>query len=261
MRLLPLISLLISLQADANWFDTCSLAQRSSIIWSDDVEHGIGSLVWPSGKYAYGTSKYFVHSGSYAEYATIWTKNGESGVRFAKKGPFPDEAWYSRWVYLPYGLTSEYWFNLMQWKSEYWTHKPYSVDSHPVVSVNIVQSGGQMRLAVFGYAGEGDVYNGAGRGFKAYSGAVLPIGKWFHLECLYHWATNKGGSITVYQDGQSVMHVSKLTTELPHEPTVYNRQWSLDAYGDLLRTSKGKVGDPFTLYTDDGAISLLQLWH
>lgn len=244
----------------AAWLDELPANVRSSILWFGDVEEGTlddwneSHLNYPGGG-VFNTpdvghpdsvseaSRDVAHSGSYSAKNTIKNANGQSRgtrlFRWMDKGwdaggtLFPQEVYFSTWMYLPraYG-TQEFW-NVFQIKSK------LSGGSKPVWTLNL-QSNGDGTMSSYFYT-KRNTPNGRPHNV---SNPNIPVGEWFHLEAFVKQGNNNSGHLKFWINGQLAADWPNVTTTLDD-----HARWSINNY------TGGIDGGTATIYYDDAAAS------
>jgi hypothetical protein len=237
---------------------------RAEILWSADCEEltfaatdwngtsGGYDGCWANGGATCITTTAQAHTGSRS--CTMTRPATVSGARLAKTQtdsapPLPVSAYYSSWLYYPSALTIPSWHMAMQWK-----RAPSVNGSDPILTLDIKTRSGAMYFILGDHVNHVDhTYNEFDTPTIASAppGINIPIAQWFHLECLYTFATTDTGVIQCWQDGAELWHLTNRQTDYPYgtQPDGRPWQWTLANYSD----NSSPV--PFTVYSDDAAIS------
>ncbi len=204
----------------------------------------------------------FAHSGSNSAKLTV---NGPAkagtrlklarapgyGVQGDKGESLPVDAYYSIWYYVPQHIEHSGWFwNVWQWEHSSVTSSGGHTAA-PLYIMNIVNSGSDMKFLLSGTVTSS---GGFTSGFKvAESAKPIPVGRWFHLECRYKWARTPTGVITCWQDGQQIIHVTNIVTDV-NIPYLFDKwEWTVNNY------TQDTNPPTHSIYVDDGALSLKRL--
>jgi hypothetical protein len=144
-----------------------------------------------------------------------------------------DQAYYSAWYYFPtqYDIADSGWWNIFQWKSSvgsandaFWTVGPWK------------RTNGDLYLTL---------YDWQNRVLRHQTVADIPVGEWFHLECLYVKGSNWDGQVQCWQDGNELWNLTGINTLYPNG----DLGWSINNYGEGISPT------PIIIYTDDATIS------
>jgi hypothetical protein len=223
-----------------------SSPSASDVLWFADHESGTMAQWWANscgGIYNNGgatasTSTRVARNGRYAAQMTIQNVSSDQGARLFRwcESRSNTELFYSTWMYFPttHQATAGWW-NVFQYKSKTPTrHDPFFI-------LNIGNtSSGAMRFYL---------YDWQERRSYQQSVAVLPVGRWVHVEVRYRSSSSTDGRVTVWQDGVQLFDVSGVRTRYSDG----DLQWSLAHYTSAISP------DPSTIYVDDVAISRTRL--
>lgn len=173
------------------------------------------------------------HSGNYS----VFLKNnamesGQQGSRLFRwcEAMQNNQLYYSTWYYIPIRVTINYWWMIMEWKSQGSYNHKFGIQMYN-------RPDGSMFL----YLSRG---NDSGGGNWSQNIKNVPVAQWFHLEVFYKKAVDNTGRITVYQDGTQIIDATNITTANSSD-----LRWAIINYGDAT------VPGDLTIYADDAAIS------
>ncbi len=258
------------------WVDTLPSSIQKSILWIGDLEEGTlddwsysGFLYPGGGVFNSGepdidilVSPEITHSGTFAAKTTITSafqaENESRAVRLMRwtdrpwddNGEFfPNAAYYSAWLYVPHTYNpNKYepwdpgdggWWIVFQFKSV----AVDGEDSEPVWTLHIDHDDdeGFMFFRLF------SLYNPPLSHLQT-NPVPIPVGEWVHLEAFYEQSVTQDGRITVWQNGQRILHVPNVRTILL-EPA----RWGIGNYTDHI--DGGPTPGSATLYFDDAVVS------
>lgn len=283
--LLPVVAIPAAVSAQT-WIDRLPREVQTHVLWSADHEEGnLADWTRAGSRYAGGgifnsgartavavASRDIAHSGEWSSRATISkairARNGRRAVRqmrwtnkaWDEGGQFfPDEAFYSTWLYLPYTYNpNKYqpwdpgdggWWNIFQFKS----NDARGV-SRPVWTLNVAHHDRQKKMVLYLYSKYNDPSSQGQQRPRP-----LPVGKWVHLEALYHSATGRHGRIHVWQDGHLILKVDNVVTSLGGiSGTDTHPIWGIGNYTDHISGDPSGEGTA-TVYFDDSAVSTVAL--
>ena len=265
------------------WVETLPPNLKQSILWSTGHERGTlydwdfgddpnaGGGIFNTGEpeAAARVVSFPVHSGNFA--ASAWisnafrAQNGNRAVRLMRwtdthwfKGGtyFPDEAYYSTWIYFPEAFNpNKYapwdpgdggWWNIFQFKCD----DAFGV-SQPICALNVDHDDATGEMSLYLYS----KYNAPYSFGQSGGGVTLPVRQWIHLEAFYEVSPTNQGRITVWQDGLQILDIPSFQTVLPggtEKPV-----WGLGNYTDHI--AGGAVPGTATIYFDDCAVSTKRL--
>jgi hypothetical protein len=179
------------------------------------------------------------HTGAYAIKLTNAAVTDFDASRVWRESPYPTDAFYSAWYYLPQPYTVPAVWTIMQFKA------PASDDPSVVryvIDVDIRSlPGGELILSVFDHRAP---YL---RSPTPPTALALPIGRWFQVEVLFRNLSDDRGRFTIWLDGQVNYDIQR---PLGVSSTVY---WSPCSSSHDLSPADG------TIYIDDAAVSLVRL--
>lgn len=265
------------------WTDSLPIDVRDAVLWCADHEEGdlsdwedkgtddpnAGGGIFNTGgaDVCAAATDLVAHSGTFAAEATITNavraENGSRAVRLmrwtdrawdADGRYFPDEAFYSTWMYLPctYDPAKQvpwdpgdggWWWNVFQFKSD------NGAGSQPVCELDVYNQDGQMHfgLSTKHYPDHWSDCHEQEHRVQQHPRS-LPVGRWFHVEVYYRKSADCSGAVQVWQDGVEIFDVSGLQTLLGETAT-----WGLGNYTDHI--SGGPVEGTATIYFDDALVS------
>jgi hypothetical protein len=228
--------------------------QESAIAWKAGFENGDISEIEEVGNFInQGSGRYnlvtpHAHSGSYSAALTIDTKapgyeGSHAAYLFHYRSQFlPEDAYYySAWYFIPENVTTDVYWNIMQWKS---TRGGNPSEPMYVINVGNRGDGEELYLYLSFLPNKGDL-----RQTFSQDLANVPVGQWFQIEAYYRRAQDNTGQITVWQDGIEIINVTNTPTVLS-DNTIH---WSVNNY------TSGIEPNPLTLYVDDMVISTTQI--
>jgi hypothetical protein len=221
----------------------------TDVIWSADQESGdlsawaadakggwyvlapdTGSSVEPSSDHA--------HDGRYSvRIASAGSAAGEDqGGGLYREAPYPEEAYYSVWYYLPVFHTTITSWALFKFRTRSGSDLAELLDI-------LLKSlpGGTMTLVVRDHRPQ---YLESPLSDPP---AVVPIGRWFQIEAFYRNADDDSGRLTVWLDGRPVYDLSRPTGS---GPDVYFTPCSIT--GEL-------EPEDAELFVDDAAVSYTRI--
>lgn len=280
-----------------SWFASLPEAARSAIIWSADHEEGTlsdwedrGTETYTAGGGVFNTGPADqvyaevcaqpVHSGSYAVATTIngavRAENGLRAVRLMRwtDAPwdeggdyFPDDAFYSVWIYLPsrYSPAKQPpwdpgdggWWNVFQFKSD------NEAGSQPIAVLNLWWSDARRQMEFYldtkSYPDPTSASH-ENTTWEQPDPITVPVGQWFHIEARYRQRTDATGSVTIYQNGENILHADGIVTKLSEQIA-----WGIGNYTDHVQavdSVEAPVGETgrATIFFDDAAVSTISLW-
>jgi len=179
------------------------------------------------------------HGGAYAVKLTNAAVADVAVSRVWREAPYPADAYYSAWYYIPepYALTAVW--TIMQFRA------PDSGDpsvSRYLVDIDIrALPGGELILSVYDHRAP---YL---RSPTPPAAMALPIGHWFQVEVLFRNVSDDRGRLTLWLDGQLNYDIQR---PFGINSTVY---WS------PCSSSYGFSPAESAIYLDDAAISLARL--
>lgn len=263
---------------DPLWIDGLPKKSRASILWYADHEKGDlsewepvnckypgGGIFNTGGKEAIAQATDLIaHSGRYSAQATIRgavrAANGNRAVRLMRwtdrpwdhGGQYlPKSAYYSVWFFLPKAYNANKyppwdpgdggWWNIFQFKAD-----DEAGESQPIWSLNVYHDDatGTLDLGLYSHVN-------VPASIEQIKPKPIPIGRWFHLEAFYRVSYEKQGEITIWQDGQRILHAGNVKTAicLENEHAV----WGIGNYTDHI--AGGKTEGSCSIYFDDAVIS------
>ena len=179
------------------------------------------------------------HGGAYSVKMTNTAVDDVAASRVWRQTPFPADAYYSAWYYIPepYALTAVW--TIMQFKG------PDADDpsaNRYIVDIDIRSlPGGELILSVF------DHRTPYLRSPTPPTARALPIGRWFQVEALYRNFSDDRGRLVIWLDGQVNYDIAR---PFGINNTVY---WS------LCNSSYGFSPAEAAIYIDDAAVSLARV--
>jgi hypothetical protein len=214
-----------------------------SVLWFADHERGDlsewldgnGGGPYNSGTGVVAITDQVARSGRYAVKLTITEANGQvQASRLFRYRENPADAFYSAWFCFPERYEPGAWWNIFQFKSA------HDGGNDPTWVLNISnRPDGSMFVFLYDWIGN-----------RSYGQNLLDIqvGEWVHLEARLLRSTKNGGRIAVWQDGQLLIDVNRVTTSIDD-----NIQWSVNNY-------TGQIVPPdSTIYVDDAVISTTRI--
>lgn len=205
--------------------------------WIDDGEGGSAADA-PMATIAATTE--VAHGGSRAlKLTNTATTDPAAEARVWRESPYPADAYYSAWYYIPerYALTAVW--TIMQFKA------PDVNDSsikQLIIDVDVRSlPGGELILSVY------DHRRPYLRSPTPPAAMALPIGRWFQVEALFRNYSDERGHLTIWLDGEVDYDIAR---PFGANNTVY---WSPCSSGYGFSPSQG------VLYVDDAAVSLVRV--
>lgn len=221
---------------------------RASVIWSASFETGDfseweadsqgGSYFSQAGSVTPTTEQ--AHGGMRSATLTINPRNGivEDVYLFrgtSRSPPAEPEAYYGAWFFIPKPYVASFYWNIF--------HFLYGAAPDRQAVTNLwdlnLRSNSAGELVPYAY----DFIARYQRDEPV--PIPVPVGKWFHIEVLYHLAADATGRVAVWQDGVLVLDVNNVVTA----PTPW-LQWAVG------NTSTDITPAPADLYIDDVTLSL-----
>jgi hypothetical protein len=210
-----------------------------------------------SGTYEAVASTDVAHTGSWSLRATIWSDPGAgSGVRAFRwaESRANRDAYYSAWFYIPTPMTVNNWMQIFQFKSRSTSNV---VDPFWYLEIISRQDGtlGPKLTWWNGLRIEGP-HQGESGGRQYQSAAIIPVGRWFHVEAFLHQSKDFDGHLTFWLDDNQIFDMVNVRTS--YSNCNYNAwctsdEWSVNNYGDSIQPY------PNTLYIDNAAVSTTRL--
>jgi hypothetical protein len=203
------------------------------------IEDGRGGSAADAPMAAIAATTELAHGGSYSVKMTNAAVADVAASRVWRESPYPAEAYYSAWYYIPepYALTAVW--TIMQFKAP--DANDSSANRH-IIDIDVRSlPGGELILSVFDHRAP---YL---RSPTPPTAMVLPIGRWFQVEALYRNVSDDSGRLVIWLDGQVNYDI---TRPFGINNTVY---WS------LCSSSYGFSPAESTIYVDDAAVSLVRL--
>ena len=230
----------------------CACARRielgSQILWEarhetgdldEWIADGQGGSAADAPMAAIAVTTDVAHGGAHSVKLTNAAVADIAASRVWRESPYPADAYYSAWYYIPeaYALTAV------------WTIMPFkapdandpSIRRH-VVDVDVRSlPGGELILSVYDHRAP---YL---RSPTPPTAMVLPIGRWFQVEALFRNFSDDRGRLTIWLDGQVNYDIAR---PFGIHSTVY---WS------PCSSSYGFSPAESAIYLDDAAVSLVRL--
>lgn len=219
------------------WTDHESPTSRR---WTDGPKPGApGGFIDNPGESRLEVVAGIARSGAHAAHVKVFNPPLASiSVALAgRNGPFPGDAYYSAWFYLPAAPAPR----------TYWTFFRLRSPASPGETAILDELNLSFTLRADGSLGIDLDWPGHVFPLSPNSVAV-PIGEWFQIEAFQHSATEKTGQIQVWQDDVLIFDYEGST---PLTPFV---DWSVGAIVDSLKDGSGSE-----LYIDDAAITKRRL--
>lgn len=257
---------------------------RSSVLWFSTFEGndfsewedqgtgttyaGGGIFVTDESNTGYGIISDQKNTGSRAAYTELrnaMTPGSNKAVRLMRwtdkpwneEGDyFPDSAYYSVFVYLPYSYNPKKppdndpygdggWWNTFQFKSD------NNAGSQPVVSLDLYNQGGKM---YYGLVIKDYTDDNSSDHTQSYILQDNPLelqpGRWNHLEAFYLKRKDYTGEVKVWQNGNLILQASNVRTQLPPGETT---DWGIGNYTDYIEG--GSQNGTARIYFDDAIVS------
>ena len=220
----------------------------SEILWearhegadlSEWIGDGEGGSAADAPMAAIATTAELAHSGAYSLKMTNTAATDVAASRVWRENPYPADAYYSAWYYIPqpYALTAVW--TIMQFRA------PDVGDPSQgryIVDVDIRGlPGGELILSLYDHR---EPYL---RSPTPPTPMVLPIGRWFQVEVLFRNFSDDRGRLVVWLDGQLNYDIAR---PFGINSTVY---WS------PCSSSYGFSPAESAIYIDDAAVSLARL--
>lgn len=254
------------------------LDMGTDLIWATDNESGdlsawsmapgTGGAYPNDGSPTVEISSEQAHSGRYSikisgNASTSDPTSSSPGGGLYKEGPFPQEAYYSAWYYVPQVHQTTMSWTILKFQSPTLSASDAgSPDGGQGDDAgDAAADGGGSATATAGLSQLLDIRlqsvpNGNAMVFVLFDHrsmyltsplpnppAYVPIATWFHLECFYRNAIDSTGHLTVWVDGKMIYDVSRPTSA---NPSVY---FTICSLADNL------TPPAVELYIDDVAIS------
>ncbi len=263
-----------SLHASILWYGDHEDGDLSDWEGSDEVQYPGGGIFNTGGDDVIAAlAPHMPFSGVSGIEATItgaWqAQNGNRAVRYMRwtdrawdEGGdyFPDEAYYSVWMYFPYLYDPAKeepwdpgdggWWNVFQFKSN-----NLADESVPLVTFDVYVDT-EMEQMVFGLISKyyPDPYdNDHVQTYYVQEDPIpIPVGQWFHVETYYEKSTDGEGSVRVWQDGQLIFEADELVTAFTEQTA-----WGIGNYTDHI--DGGPEPGSATIYFDDAIVSTQRL--
>lgn len=174
-----------------------------------------------------------VRSGSFA--AAFSVKMGQPDedhqVRCIRQGTLPVAAYYGVWYYIPALTKTRKLWNLIHFGGD------NPANNHHLWDVSLINNdNGDLQLVVFSYLTAMPDQS---------SNPPIPIGSWFHIEIYLKRATDKTGTVIVYQDNTVIFRQTNIVTD-------NSSGWGQWFVGNLATDVDA---DESTVYVDDVTIS------
>jgi len=173
------------------------------------------------------------HTGKYMAAFTVNADDStadRSQTRCVRQGVMPQTAYYGAWYFIPELHTSD-----GNWNLFHFLGGVSEVDSHPLWDVSLVTVDGKLELYVLNFLN---------RTRSAVSGVPpVPIGSWFHVELKLVRSAQANGELTLYQDGEVALHLTKVMTD--------DTDWGQWYVGNYAKTLTPALS---TVYVDDVTI-------
>jgi hypothetical protein len=185
------------------------------------------------------TSTEVAHGGAYSVKLTNAAAGSSDAARLWREAPYPADAYYSAWYYLPQPYTAPATWTIMQFR------RPNSQDPSVVSDLLDLDirslPGGELILSVFDHRGP---YL---RSPTPAAALPLPVGRWLHVEALFRNVSGDDGRFVVWMDGHLNYDIQR---PFGVSSTVY---WSPCSSSHDLSPADAPI------YIDDAAVSLVRL--
>lgn len=204
-----------------------------ALLWSAD--HDTGTLDewlgdasgwrYTKGNGTLAVSQAHARSGSYSLAATISTDDGGMHQAVIARNVTLESGRYGAWYFFPEATAADYWVIMKLSNGE--STDRFDIDVH-------APEGEEPRLRLFEH----------GQDWITEPAAVpLVVGRWVHIEALFHSTPNDDGRLIVLQDGEAIFDTGPRPT-------------STDARVSFIvgSVSWHIAGGPYTLYIDDASI-------
>lgn len=206
--------------------------------WSTGFEHRFCDYTWDFGfcysdpKASFAIVSSPVHTGRYAAAFTVMSDNPDAlQARCVRQGALPITAYYGAWYFIKGPRANDGNWNLFHFQGG----EPGAL--HGLWDVSLASaSDGALRLYLFDFL--------RGMVVQIEQAPSIPLGAWFHVEIYLKRASDPSGEVALYQDGQSLLHLTNLITD----DTGWG-QWYVGNYG------LGLTPPSSTVYVDDVSIT------
>jgi hypothetical protein len=220
----------------------------SDVLWSADHETGDLSE-WIAGDQGgfsanpptttIAASTDVAHTGSYSVKLTNAAAGARDAARLWRQAPYPAEAYYSAWYFLPEAYSAPVSWTIMQFRAPS-PEDPSVIGSLVDLDVRGLP-GGELILSVF------DHRTAYLRSPTPATALPLPIGRWFQIEALFRNVSGDGGRLVVWMDGALYYDIQR---PFGLSSSVY---WSPCSSSYDLAPAEAPI------YVDDAAVSVARL--
>lgn len=172
------------------------------------------------------------HSGKYSAAFTVNADTTSARqARCVRQGDFPESAYYSAWYFIPVAATNTGNWNLFHFQGGDQDHLDGLFD------VSLHSADGELSAYFYDTVADPAVFRGLGET------PSIPIGTWFELGVYWRRAADESGELSLYQNGERILHYTGLVTD--------KTSWGQWYVGNL---ANALAPPDSTLYVDDVAI-------